>query len=502
MKANRRAGTRHSRFAVCDARGMFGRWVFALVALVSCSATDLEHRIDALVESSPAAQQAFVGIHVVDASSGVTLYKRNEDRLFLPASNVKLLTTALVLDRLGSDYRMKTRVLRDDSGNLILLGAGDPSLGGRTTPVRRNGVLPRSADVLEALADQIVASGITEVEGDIVGDDRAFVWDPYPASWTHDDTLRDFGAPVSALALNENTVGISIAAGVQGGDPARLTVSPPFEYFTIDNRIVTVPRRGTTKIALVRAGSTRQWRLEGSIALGDSVTEYLPVDDPALFAASTLFDSLTRRGVAIRGVPKAHHRNEGEAYQVPAGSEIAAHVSPPLSEILKAMDKASINLYAEILLREVGREKRNNGSTGAGLAEMVAYLREIGAASSDLRIDDGSGLSRNDLLSPRLLTQVLVDQHRKHGEAFVELLPGGGEEGTLDRRLCCISEERGVHAKTGTLARALALSGYAESKRNGRLAFAILVNDFSSSASEVRAWIDKIVMAMLSESAR
>jgi serine-type D-Ala-D-Ala carboxypeptidase/endopeptidase (penicillin-binding protein 4) len=479
----------------------------ALLASASCSAADLEHRIDALLESSASAGMGFVGIHVANADSGALLYKRNEDRLFLPASNWKLVTTAMALDRLGPDYRFETHVIRDAAGNLVLVGAGDPSLGGRITiPKKTHGAGPRNSfaensalSAIEALADRIVAYGITRVDGDIVGDDRVFAWEPYPASWTQDDTVRDFGAPVSALALNENIVTIAVKAGLREGDFAPLTLQPSFEYLTLENRVITVSRSGQTKITVTRTGP-RVWRMEGTIAIGHSAKEELPVDDPALFAASALYDALTRRGVSIHGSAGALHRIADEAFVPTRGEAVATYISPSLQELLEVTDKFSINLYAEAFLREVGRNVRGEGSTTAGLAELGLYLKDMGVASRDWRADDGSGLSRNDVATPRLFTQVLADQYKRRGAEFVALLPAGGEEGTLDRRLCCVSEGLGIHAKTGTLARALALSGFAESKANGRLAFSILVNDFSAPASEVRAWIDKIASALLDES--
>ncbi len=162
------------------------------------------------------------------------------------------------------------------------------------------------------------------------------------------------------------------------------------------------------------------------------------------------------------------------------------------------MDILSVNLHAELLLREVGRVTRGEGSTAAGLAEMTAYLTGIGAQPGDWRLEDGSGLARNTLVTPRLLTHILAREAQSADSAlWTSLLPAGGQDGTLSRRLCCMSGGRGIHAKTGTLSRALALSGYADSATHGQLAFSILVNDFSAPPAEVTAWIDKIATALL-----
>ena len=172
--------------------------------------------------------------------------------------------------------------------------------------------------------------------------------------------------------------------------------------------------------------------------------------------------------------------------------------SPPLADILQVMDKVSQNLYAELMLREVGRATRGDATEEAGLAELAVFLTRMGAPAGDWRLEDGSGLSRNAMVTPRLITKLLVDLYAsKNRELWMSLLPAGGEDGTLDRRLCCFSGGQGIRAKTGSLSRGLALSGYADSKAHGTLAFSILVNNFSAPPAAVRQWIDRIATALL-----
>lgn len=475
------------------------RWALALFAVFSCAATDLEHRIDELAGTSAPAGTGFAGIHVVDLASGKTLYRRNEDRLFLPASNLKLFTTALALDRLGPDYRFVTRLVREPSGGLVLVGSGDPSLSGRVFPYRKDAPSGPPLQAIEDLAEQAVANGLHRVDGDVAGDDRLYPWDPYPPSWTQDDALRDYGAPVSALAVNDNVVTISIEPGVRPGDLASLSVQPALEYFTIDNRVLTGRRGGEASVRIRRIPGTRQWLLRGSVPAGHAaLAEIIPLDDPALYAASALYDALVRRGVVIRGRAVARHRSLSEEYDSPAGDVIAMRTSPPLRDILQVMDKVSQNLYAELMLREVGRAARRDGAEEAGLAELAVFLTGMEAPAGDWRLEDGSGLSRNAMVTPRLITKLLAHLYAsKERELWMSLLPAGGGDGTLDRRLCCVNGGQGIRAKTGSLARGLALSGYAESKAHGALAFSILVNNFSAPPSAVRQWIDKIATALL-----
>lgn len=435
---------------------------------------------------------------MVDAASGKTLYQRNEDKLFQPASNMKLFTSALALLRMGPDYRFTTQVIRDGAGNLVLAGSGDPSLSGRVFPYQKDAGMRPGLPAIEDFAAQIVKNGVKAVNGDIVGDDRLYPWAPYAPSWTQDDAERDYGAPVSALTINENTISITIRGGTRSGDDTAIGLDPAFEYFSIDNRVATVARGIEPKIRMARAPGSRQILVWGSIPAGGVVKEAVALDDPAYYAACALYEALLRRGVVIRGRPMARHRLVSEDYEAPLGDVVAARTSPPLKDLLQVMDKVSQNLFAELMLRAVGWNARHMGTREAGLEELDAMMREIGASKDEARFEDGSGLSRGTMVTPRAVTRLLAYLHGStHYDDWLSLLPVGGEDGTLSHRLCCISDGKGIRAKTGSLSRALALSGYADSKSNGTLAFSILVNDFNGRQNEVRAWIDKIAAALL-----
>jgi len=469
-----------------------------LCLALSCWGTDLEHRIDALADASRPAGHGFIGISVVELASGKTIYKRNDDRLFLPASNMKLFTSALALLRLGPDHRFVTQITRDAGGDLILSGSGDPSLSGRAFPYQKDAPAGPGLKAIEDLADQVVASGVIRVDGDIVGDDSLYPWAPYAPSWTQDDALREFGAPVSALTVNDNAIALILHPGAHAGDPAELSIEPALEYYSIDQRVMTVARGSEAKIRIARQAGSRQILVWGSIPVGHaSIAEPLAVDDPALYAAYALHDALTRRGVSVTGSAVARHRLATEDYVPSAGAVVASRTSPLLVDLLQVMDKVSQNLFAELMLREVGRAQRHMATREAGLEELDAMIVEMGGTKDEARLEDGSGLSRNALVTPRLMTKLLAYLFAgKYREEWISLLPVGGEDGTLRRRLCCVADGLGIRAKTGSLSRALALSGYADSKTQGRLAFSILVNDFSTPLAEVRQWIDKIATAL------
>jgi D-alanyl-D-alanine carboxypeptidase/D-alanyl-D-alanine-endopeptidase (penicillin-binding protein 4) len=168
-----------------------------------------------------------------------------------------------------------------------------------------------------------------------------------------------------------------------------------------------------------------------------------------------------------------------------------------LVQLLQVTDKTSQNLHAELMLREVGRVTRYMGTREAGLDEMATLFKEAGASAGDARVEDGSGLARNVMITPRLMVRILAHLYQsKYKDAFVSLFPIGGEDGTLKNRMTDKPAASAIHAKTGTLSRAIALSGYAQSKTNGWLAFSIIVNSYSSPPSDVRKWIDKIALVL------
>jgi len=473
-------------------------WATLMLAVNPCAAADLPSVIDALMGASPVAR-ASVGIHVVDLKSGNALYSRNAERLYLPASNMKLFTAALALERLGPEYRLTTRLVRAQSGDLILSGGGDPSMSGRTYPYQKDTPGTDPLRAIEELADQAVAAGIAHVDGDVVGDDQLFPWAPYPPSWTADDLIGEDGAPVSALTLNDNTIALVIHPAARAGELAAVSFQPAIEYYAVDNRVLTVAGEKEARIRLTRLPGSRQVLVWGSIPLsGAAVRETVAVDDPALFAACALYDALVRRGVVIRGRPVARHRSVSEDPWLVQGDVIATRTSPPLVEILQVIEKVSQNLHAELMLREVARVTRGAGTRESGLQELGTWLAGIGIKTEEWRAEDGAGLSRNDQVSPRAVTRLLRTMAAsKNGAQWLSLLPVGGEDGTLQHRLCCVSDGRLVRAKTGTLTRAITLSGYADSRTRGRLAFSILINNFSAPQAEVRAWIDKIALSLV-----
>jgi D-alanyl-D-alanine carboxypeptidase/D-alanyl-D-alanine-endopeptidase (penicillin-binding protein 4) len=471
--------------------------------------------ISALLEATPAVRSAFWGIEAVDLDTGKTVFSRDASSLFTPASNAKLFTAALALDRLGPDFRFQTRVLSAEApdregvirGPLFLVGGGDPNLSAREVPYRRGPANGNPLGWVEEMADQVVSRGVKKIAGSVVGDDTWYVWEPHPQGWTVEDTLYDYGAPVSALTVNDNSLALSIRPGARGGDPAEVELSPPLEYYWIDNRVRTAAaprgRSSEYRVYLERQPGSRQLRLWGALPLSAPPEIFnVAVEDPCEYAAHALRVALEQRGIVVEGGVEVRHRfaNE-EASQAGASKplyELARHESAPLIDDLAVTAKVSQNLHAELALRAVGRARGGAGSRQDGLAEMRAFLGEIGIEPEAYSFSDGSGLDRAALVTPaavvKLLRYMYASQER---ERWIALLPVGGQDGTLSERFGDGVASGRIHAKTGTLAHVGALSGYAQRSGGGWVAFSILVNNYNGPAAEMRRVIDRICTLIL-----
>ena len=448
----------------------------------------LGRRVNTLIEASPVARNAFWGIEVRDLDSSTTVLRFNDRRLFVPASNTKLFTTALALTRLGPAFHVQTVVAAaapPDSegriaGDLTLVGAGDANLSGRPIPFDPNAPKQDPLTAMRDLATQLYTQGVRSVMGNVIGDDTRFLYEPYAPGWSIEDPVYSDGAPVSALSVNDNAISITI-------DALRVTFAPPLAVFTTENGIVPGPKR---QIHISREPGSLTLRLWGTIPLDDpGETDTLSVDDPARYAALALIAALQEQGITVSGVAIARHAYPGMVPQTPApGVVLVQHDSPPLIEDLRITDKVSQNLHAEMLLRQVGQ-----GSRREGLRAMAEFVSQSGIEPADYHFADGSGLSRLNLVTPHAVVQLLTYMSSSPLAAdFASLLPIAGVDGSLRLRFERSSAKGKVFAKTGSLSHASALSGYAVRRNGHRLAFSILVNNYNGSTAEVRAVIDRI----------
>jgi D-alanyl-D-alanine carboxypeptidase/D-alanyl-D-alanine-endopeptidase (penicillin-binding protein 4) len=454
-------------------------------------ATPLAAKIDQAAQASLVGKRAFWGAHAINLTTGQPVYAHQEGRFFVPASNAKLFSTALALTRLGPEHRFSTSLGADGpidaegvlSGNLRLIGGGDPTLSGRPFPYSKNGKAADPMGPLEALAEEAVKAGLRQVTGDIVGDDSAYVWEPYPPGWSLEDTL-----------YHDNTVRIDVRGGDNSGDRALADLRPAGAYFFVESHVSTGPEQ---RVQADRGAGHRLLTVWGSLRPGAAVTLAVPVPDPAHYAAHCLREALERRGVRVLGGVKARHRyfwHQNEPQDPPEPTRVlATRQSPPLIELLKVVNKVSQNLHAELALREVARAKAAHGSRRAALAEMAVFLRRAGISAGDVNLIDASGLSRQTLVTPAALTALLKYMYASpNRRIWLETLPIGGEDGTLSTRFRGLDAGR-VLAKTGSLAHVNALSGYLENARGETLAFSVIVNNAYLPAGAARTFIDNLV---------
>ena len=487
--------------------------------------------------------RGFWGVEIEELDGGRILYSHDADRLFAPASNAKLFTTAAALALMGTGYRMQTTVESAAppdkygrlNGDLVLVGRGDPNLSGRALPfkIKTERPLP-PAHVIDELADQLVTRGVKIIDGDIVGDDSFFADEPYGQGWSQQDVLTMWGAPVSALAVNDDVVYLNVLPADRADERAFVSLSPYADYYRIDNRVLTTPSGGARRISIRRRRGGHHLEIRGTIPLNDpGYGEALAVDDPAEWSALLLRDALARRGVVVYGKVRAHHLESPVAASAafPASSNfqsanspsgeppktsppntdprpvvLAEHLSLPLGVDIRVINKVSQNLHAEMLLRLLGREKgapnkpdsgllgQSSGSVAGGLQVLRDFLKLAGIAPEEHALYDGCGLSRHNLVSPHATVKLLRYAARQPwGPEFIDSLPLAGVDGTLASRLQGVPAAAMLHAKTGSLEHVNVLSGYVTTATGRRLVFSILSNNHTLSGKKADEVIDEIV---------
>ena len=494
--------------------------LFCLPALAQAAAPvpakpELAERIDSILARDEAAR-GFWGIEIDELDGGRILYSHNADRLFAPASNAKLFVTAAALALIGTDYRMQTTVEAaappdkngSIGGDLVLVGRGDPNLSGRALPFKTKTERPfPPAQAIDELADQVVSHGVKIISGNIIGDDSFFADEPYGQGWSHQDVVSLWGAPVSALAVNDDVIFLSVLPAERAGERAILTLSPYADYYRINNRVLTTAAGSARRISIRRRAGGRHLELRGTIPRNDpGYGEALAVDDPAEWSAILLRDALKRRGVTIYGRARARHLEsdpQSDSGAAPAGAKpsvgpppvvLAQHLSIPLGQDIRNINKVSQNLHAEMLLRLLGREKGGSGSVAAGLQVLREFLKLAGISPEEYALYDGCGLSRHDLASPRAMVKLLRYAARQTwGPEFIDSLPLAGVDGTLASRLQSMPAEASLHAKTGQLEHVNVLSGYVTTVAGHRLVFSILSNNHTLSGKKADEIIDEIV---------
>ena len=476
----------------------------------------LDRRIDTLLATNDAGRGSW-GIEVVDLASGKLLYERDANRLFIPASNMKMFTTAAALEKLGPDYVFRTTVESDAApdaegrvGNLYLVGRGDPNLGARTFPYTWHGPQQPADTFIQELADQIKARGVREVTGTLVADDSYFVWEPFASNWAADDLEWGYGAPVTALAFNDNLLTLHVKPAAKAGDGALVRLDPVADYYQVMNRVTTSGAGTARSYSLERLLGSMQLDIWGQIPIdaGEN-TDTVALANPPQLVAELFWRALEARGITLKVQIEVRHSTRLEAAALPeslppARVLLAEHDSPPLRDALKAINKESENLHAEMLLRTLGQVLNKQGSLAAGLAALNAFTaHEVGILPGETYFSDGSGLSRENLVAPHAAVKLLLYMaHSPRFGAFFDSLPVSGTDGTLVHRLAEDRLKGKIHAKTGSVEHVNTLSGYMDLPSGKRLVFSILANNHPLPDKAGQATLDAIALEIYKRYAR
>lgn len=498
---------RHNR--LCTALLAGATWAITAPAMAATapaaapattSTTALVNAIDAQI-SQPRFAAASWGISVVSLDNGRTLYAHRADQLMQPASTAKLFTAALALSTLGPGFQLPTRLLASGTphdgrlnGPLILYGTGDPTLG-----------TPTSADWAQQLASQLLRRGVQEIKGDLIADDSYFSGPTFGSGWEAGDLQSWFAVPSSALSVGENIVDISVTPAAAAGLTASLTADPVDAQLTIRGQITTTLARATSDINLYRAPGDSTLYAFGTVAARTPPQHFkLAVPEPALIAGEHLRAALADQGIRLTGRVRALHWPQADAALLASAETLAEIRSPPLMDILQRGLKRSQNLYLQNLFLSVGAQQQGIESN-AGPAPFASteqwsvkalhqLLAQIGIAPSAALLDEGTGLSRRDLVTPAAMARLLAYlAAQPYAVALHDALPVAGVDGTLTGQMRHTAAENNVHAKTGSMTYVHCLVGYVTSAAGERLAFAIMLNNYDpppgapSTGSDVNA---------------
>jgi D-alanyl-D-alanine carboxypeptidase/D-alanyl-D-alanine-endopeptidase (penicillin-binding protein 4) len=455
--------------------------------------------------SQPKYDAAMWGVKIISLDTGKTLFEHNAQKLFSPASNSKLYTVALALDRLGEDYRFKTSLYAQAKpnrrgtlkGDLIVYGRGDPTINTRL----------HGGDIFQALEPLVAAltNDVKRIAGDLVGDDSFFRGPEFGSGWAWDDPEASYGAEISALTINDNVLQLTVKPGDRLGARCQLSLSPSTAYLTFSNRTETVVKEQRRMLHFYRPLEENLTYIFGQMPLEETAfTDDVTVHNPAGLFVSLLKEAMARHGIKVRGRVRTTNWLDRQASPVDCTKlvELGTMESLPLRDIAREVLKPSQNLYTDLLLAHVGETMRSEAdiesSEALGIRELNRFVAEAGIKRGDVLFEEGSGLSRNNLTTPNATVALLQFMNRhKCAQAFLDGLPIAGVDGTLRNRMKGTLAAGNVLAKTGTLRWANSLSGFVTTAAGERLAFCLMLNRYHSETPGGSARSDLDAIAVL-----
>ena len=438
------------------------------------------------ITNRPIFRRSRWGILVETLSGNNRIYSHDAEYYFIPASTAKLLTTAAVLQKLGPQFRIRTSVYGDGNGNIYVVGRGDPSL---------------TETQLKKMAEQLKEKGI-ETINQLIADDSFFQGTAINPNWEWEDVQAGYGAPINSLILNQNSIDLVLSP--QGlGQPLKVTFVNPVEAkkWQIENNSVTVAKNEKEFLEVGRDFIQPIIRISGKLQVGSSSEPvYVAVVEPVDNFLNKFREILAAAGIRVNQTIKKSQITSNINL-----TELAFVESPTVAELVVEVNKKSNNVYAEALLRQLGvrsrlipNQKSPDDILAKSLMEVKVILTRLGIKPDGFRLNDGSGLSRHNLVSPEILVQTLrIMANSSLANIYRNSLPVAGVSGTLSRRFRNSFAQGNVAAKTGTISGVSGLAGYVEPANFEPLIFSIIVNQSDLESKDLRNAIDEIVLLLI-----
>lgn len=464
-----------------------------------------EDRIRLALEKAGLGDEVRLGLYVADAKTGRQVFDIDSQQPMIPASLLKIVTSAAALDLLGADKRFITYVegrgeVADGmlSGTLRLRGGGDPGFGPRFQRDRT-----ATTGVFRQFAEDLKERGIKRVTGDLIVDDSLFTGRRFGLGWPRRERAEWYCAEVSALNFNDNTIDIEMKAAKKAGGRTEVRISPATEYVNFVNSVRTVERDrgpGDMGVRFYRSDTGKEIVGRGILLQGTSKTEYAAVADPAVYTGAVFVETMEKEGITFEGRVRREREAEKEPNADLPWTELTRQYSAPLSRILPVVLTISQNLYAEVLLRHIAIASGKEASFEGGAEALNEWLRTKDFYSRGFGVSDGSGLSRTNRVPPRLFADVLAQVAAgPNAELFRASLAAPGDSGSLNKRFTIAerNELRGrLRAKTGYIDGVHGLAGYLRGEKGGEYIFVICLNDVNASPERGRRFVEELTMML------
>jgi len=462
--------------------------IFVLTCYFGFAQQKFENALENLLQEAEY-KNASVGIHIQDLKSGETLFKLDSEKLLIPASTMKVVTSASALELLGADYRFETKLgyigetekNNTLKGDLILIGGADPTLG--SEHFKNHNFHPH---FLQVWAQKIKSAGIHQINGDLILDGSIYDSEKVPVTWIWEDIGNYYGAGANAFTIYDNLFRITFNSPRKAGKATKITsLYPKIKGLEITNKVVSADNN--SDLAYVFGSPFDKKRvIRGSIPRNkNAFTIKAAIHEPEEILANELIKYLAKEGVFISGKIRFEKINK-KAFQT-----VYIHESPTLAEIVKVLNYESINLFAEHLVKQIAVEKYGIGSRIKGIDLIYEFWQSKGISSEYLFMEDGSGLSHFNLVSPEFFTGLL--QKMKNNTSFLNSLPGAGE-GTLHQFSKQNFPNNSLKAKSGSMTRVRCYAGYLDLNSGEKVAFSIMFNNFSGSHLKLTKEIEKLLL--------